>query len=146
MLTHNAINYFDIMGKAKKSYARRMEPICSRWGLTQNELDVILFLHNNPDFDRAVDIVERRGIAKSHVSLSVNALEGKGLLRRRFSPEDRRTAHLELTETGIQIARDGQKAQKAYFDRIFADLTPEEFAAWRAIMEKVCCNIANLED
>lgn len=142
----SVINYFDIMGKAKKNYAKRMEPICKRWGLTRNELDVILFLHNNPGFDRAADIVQRRGIAKSHVSLSVNSLEEKGLLLRRFAPEDRRAAHLELTETGTQIAREGRQAQKAFFDKIYVNLTAEEFAAWRAITEKVCGNIENLED
>ena len=96
-----SFNYFDIMGMAKKNYAKCLEPICRDQDLTRNELDVMLFLYNNPQFDRAADIVSRRGIAKSHVSLSVTNLESRGLLVRRFDPVDRRQAHLELTEQGF---------------------------------------------
>ena len=104
----------------------------------------MLFLHNNPAFDRAVDIVTRRGIAKSHVSLSVSTLEAKGLLERCFEPNDRRTAHLKLTAQGRAIAEEGRGVQEAYFDRIYADISPEELAVWRALTEKVCKNIENL--
>ena len=72
-------NYFDTMARAQKGYARLLEPICKKWNLTRNELDVILFLANNPDYDRAVDIVNHRGLSKSHVSLSINSLESRGL-------------------------------------------------------------------
>ena len=46
-------NYFDTMARAQKGYARLLEPICKKWELTRNELDVMLFLANNPDYDRA---------------------------------------------------------------------------------------------
>lgn len=138
-------SYFDIMNKAKKSYARCMEPICKKWGLTRNELDVLLFLYNNPEFDRAVDIVSRRGIAKSHVSLSAANLERRGLLARRFDPHDRRTAHLELTKQGRTIAREGRDTQQRFFSQIYGGVTGEEFELWRKITQKVCDNIENLD-
>lgn len=138
-------NYFDIMGKAKKSYAQCMEPVCKKWGLTRNELDVLLFLFNNPPFDRAVDIVSRRGIAKSHVSLSVSNLESRSLLVRRFDPADRRMAHLELTEQGRTVAQEGREVQQCFFDRIYRGITGEEFDLWRKITQKVCENIENLD-
>ena len=94
-------NYFDTMARAQKGYARLLEPICKKWDLTRNELDVMLFLANNPDFDRAVDIVNHRGLAKSHVSMSVTNLESRGLLERISDPADRRTVHLKLTEKDL---------------------------------------------
>jgi len=89
-------NYFDTMARAQKGYARLMDPLCKKWELTRNELDVLLFLANNPEYDRAVDIVNNRGLSKSHVSLSVSNLEGRGLLRREEDAIDRRTVHLHL--------------------------------------------------
>ena len=103
-------NYFDAMGKAKKEYIRCLEPVCKRFRLTQNELTVLLFLHNNPGLDRAADIVSCRGIAKSHVSLAVSNLEARALLARRFEPADRRTCHLVLTGKGTEIAEAGAAA------------------------------------
>ena len=55
-------SYFDAMSKAKKEYSRCLEPVCRDFGLTQNELAVLLFLRNNPNLDRAADIVSCRGI------------------------------------------------------------------------------------
>ena len=141
----NGFNYFDAMAKAKKQYARLLEPICRQHGLTRNELDVMLFLHNNPQFDRAADIVSRRGIAKSHVSLSVTDLEARGLLVRSFDPSDRRTAHLLLTETGKNIAAQAREEQQRYFSEMYRGITEEEFDLWHTLTQKVCENIEKLE-
>lgn len=138
-------DYFDTILRARKGYSRVLDPICSQWDLTRNELDVLLFLGNNPGYDRAADIVARRGMAKSHVSLSVGNLEQKGLLKRRADPEDRRTVHLELTEEAEGIARQGREAQKGFFSKIYAGLTREELEQWISIMEKVSGNILNLD-
>lgn len=146
MFENMRIDYFDTMLRAKKGYSRVLDPICRQWDLTRNEMDVLLFLANNPGYDRAADIVARRGIAKSHVSLSVGGLEAKGLLKRREDPVDRRAVHLELTEEAKDIARQGREAQKAFFSRIYAGLTREELAQWVAIIEKVSKNIENLEE
>ena len=138
-------DYFDAMASARKSYAKLLEPICQQWKLTRNELDILLFLYNNPEFDRAADIVSRRGIAKSHVSLSVASLEEKGLLLRRFSTTDRRTAHLELPEPGKIIAAQAREAQLGYLTVLYQGISPEEFEVWRNITQKVRENIKQLE-
>jgi len=139
-------NYFDIMMRAQKAYARVMDPICKQWELTRNELDVLLFLANNPEYDRAADIVVNRGIAKSHVSLSVTTLEGRGLLLRQPDAEDRRTVHLKLTGQAREIVRAGQKAQQNFFSRIHRDVTQEELNHWRAFTRKIGENIKNMEE
>ena len=139
-----SIDYFDIMGMAKKSYGKLMAPLCREHDLTRNELDVLLFLHNNPQFDRAADIVSHRGIAKSHVSLSVTGLEERNLLQRRFDENDRRTVHLALTAQGTAIAAQARELQTAFFTCLYQGVSREEFALWGKITEKVCENIRNL--
>ena len=138
-------DYFETALRARKGYSRALDPICQQWDLTKNELDVILFLYNNPQFDRASDVAARRGMAKSHVSLSVASLESKGLLRRRPEPEDRRAVHLELIGDAEHIARQGREAQIDFFGKIYAGLTEEEIAVWSRAAEKVRQNIANLD-
>ena len=136
--------YFDAMLRAKKGYSRVMDPVCKQWDLTRNELDVMLFLANNPGFDRAADIVSRRGLAKSHVSLSVGSLEAKGLLIRSCDPVDRRTVHLRLTEQALEIARQGREAQVGFFSSVYAGLTAEEVDTWQNIMLKLVKNIGEM--
>ena len=137
-------NYFDIMGQARKSYSKTLEPLCQSRQLTRSELDVMLFLYNNPGFNRAADIVSHRGIAKSHVSLSVATLTDRGLLERQTTQEDRRTIHLKLTEEGRRIAREARALQEAFFSRLFAGITREELALWLQIIEKVQKNVENM--
>ncbi len=133
--------YFDAISKARKSYARVLEPVCREQGLTRCELDILLFLFNNPRFDRAADIVEHRGIAKSHVSLGVNSLVARGLLARTSPSSDRRSTHLLLTQEGEAIASAAQACQAAFFHRIFADISEEELVFWQELTRRVCENI-----
>ena len=134
--------YFDAMGKATKEYSRYLEPVCKRWNLTQNEMAVLLFLYNNPGRDRAADIVECRGIAKSHVSLAVSNLEQRKILIRHFEPTDRRTSHLALTEHGKEIAREGKERQRAFFQALYDGVGPEEMEQLRHLGQKIMTNIA----
>ena len=140
-----SMNYFDIMGMAKKSYHMLLAPVCSKWEITRNELDVLLFLHNNPQYDRATDIVTYRGIAKSHVSMSVANLESRGFLARKFDQTDRRTDHLVLTQPGCDIAREAREYQTRFFSALYQGVTEDEFALWGKITQKVCDNIRNFE-
>ena len=139
-------NYFDVMAAAKKNYSKILDPICQEWFLTRNELDILLFLYNNPMFDRAADIVSRRGIAKSHVSLGVASLEEKGLLQRVFDENDRRTAHLKLDSSGQTIAAQARQRQLRYFSALYQGISQEEFETWQKITQKIYSNIENFEN
>ena len=139
-------NYFDTMARAQKGYARLLEPICRKWDLTRNELDVLLFLANNPAYDRAADIVTHRGLSKSHVSLSVNNLESRGFLRRVADPADRRTVHLQLTEAAGPIMEVGCRVQKQFMDYLHQGVTEEQLELMRLFAQRVYENIKNIEE
>lgn len=137
-------SFFDTLGQSQKVYSRLLEPVCRKWNLTRNELDVLLFLYNNPQYDRAADIVTHRGMAKSHVSLSVANLADREFLQRRCSPDDRRTVHLSLTEQGQSVATEGREAQNVFFQHLYAGIPSEELEAWAASTEKIRNNIDNI--
>ena len=139
-------NYFDIMGRAQKGYARLLDPIWKKYDLPRNELDVLLFLYNNPEFDRAVDIVNNRGLSKSHVSLSISSLEKKGLLERQNDPADKRTVHLKLTEQASGIAQTGRVAQHRFFSYLHQGVTQEQIDMMIDFAKKVNENIRNIDE
>ena len=139
------IRYFEAMQDVGKQYAHQLEPVCRQWKVTGNELAVLLFLANNPGYDRAADIVERRGMTKSHVSLSVGTLEHRGLLRRRREQRDHRQIHLELTEAGWEIARCGQGAQKQFFSAVFQGITRQELENWYGILQRMWENMQDMK-
>ena len=104
--------------RLRKAYARTVEPLCREWDLTRNEIDVLLFLANNPGYDRAADIVERRGIAKS-------------------APEDRREVHLRIRPEAMELAALAQRRQQDFYRRIFADFSQEETAVFMGFLDKI---------
>ena len=106
----------------------------------------MLFLANNPSFDRAVDIVNNRGLSKSHVSLSINNLEQRGLLVRIADPADRRTVHLRLTEKAEAITDVGCRVQKQFMDYLHQGITEEQLELMRLFAERVHENIKNIEE
>ena len=139
-------NYFDTMIRAQKGYARLLDPICKKWDLTRHELDVMLFLGNNPGLDRAAEIVQNRGLSKSHVSLSISNLESRGYLLRREDPADRRTVHLSLTEEAKPIVEKGQHSQRLFFSYIHKGVTQEQIDLMVDFAKKVSENIKNIEE
>ena len=138
-------DYFADRQLAKKAYGRILEPFCAQWGVTRAEADILLFLFNNPGLDRAADIVEKRGLAKSQVSAGIAELEGKGLVARCEDAEDRRSIRLTLTDLGRKAAEDAWIAQRSFFFSIYEGITPEEFQVWQRITEKVSKNIRALQ-
>ena len=72
-------------------YKRQAE----EWGLSRAEVDVLLFLQNNPGCNTAREVVELRGMAKSGVSKAVDALVRRGYLAAAPDGRDRRVVRLE---------------------------------------------------
>lgn len=125
----------------KSLYTQYMEPVCSRHGLTRTELDILLFLANNPKFDTASDIVEMRHLAKSHVSTSVKALEKRNFLRKIYAPANRKTAHLSLCDSALPAVRDGQTAQQDFFAAIFDGFSSEDHELLSKLLKRISQNV-----
>ena len=82
---------------------------------------------------------------KSHVSLSVANLEKKELLTRHFDEDDRRAAHLKLTDRGIAIAEQANVLQTQLVAELFRGISPEQLEIWRNMALIVQKNIQNLD-
>ena len=125
----------------KSLYTQYIEPVCSRHGLTRTELDILLFLANNPKFDTASDIIEMRHLAKSHVSTSVKALEKRNFLRKIYAPANRKTAHLSLCDAALPAVRDGQTAQQDFFAAIFDGFSSEDHELLSKLLKRISQNV-----
>ena len=57
--------HWDTVTRLRRLYAQAMDPVCRRFDLTANEMGVLLFLANNPQYTRAADIVSVRASPKA---------------------------------------------------------------------------------
>ena len=125
-----------------KLYSGSINVVAVEFGMSKVEVDVLLFLHNNPQYDTARDIVEYRHIAKSYVSKAVELLVKRGALSIREDEKDRRISHLEVTKEAAVPLKKALEAQAGVMEKIFRGITEEE----KQMFEKILCRMSsNLE-
>ncbi|MDO4270137.1 MAG: MarR family winged helix-turn-helix transcriptional regulator [Eubacteriales bacterium] len=110
----------------KRLYDEQLRPVTQRCGLTRVELDILLFLANNPSYDTARDIVHVRMLSKSQVSASLDALAARGMLRAYHSADNRKVAHLTLLPPSADAVEQGRRAQQRFQEVLRQGIAPEE--------------------
>ena len=118
----------------RRLYDRILNQVGEEYGLGRQELDVLLFLKNNPDYDMAKDIVEYRGLAKSCVSRGIDLLVKKGYLEAKADQKDRRLVHLKLLPEAGEAAQAACHAQRRCIEILYKGLTEEE----KKMMSSIC--------
>ena len=112
--------------KFMKHYDSYLNNSAPDYKLTRNEKDILLFLHNNPRFDTAVDIVQYRSISKSLVAKSVSSLTARGFLSQSVDTTDGRYIHLTITPEASGAVTELKNAQYQFLKRCGEGLTKDE--------------------
>lgn len=108
------------------AYDVHRKRVMSRFNLSAIEVDVLLFLANNPDINTASDIVRKRKITKSHVSLAVHSLLEKGYLSKTEDAFNKKIRHLFLTEKSSEIVQFGLDQQRQFSSFLLEGASDEE--------------------
>ena len=114
--------------------------VCDRYGLTQMEYDILMFLHNNPQQNTAAEIVKIRKSTKSHVSTSLKKLENKGLVEKIQSKNNKKHIEIILLDQAKLIVEAGTDVQKQFAQTVLSGLTVEEKQMCIRIFDKICNN------
>lgn len=122
-------------------YERRMAPISTSFDLTAMELAILLFLANNPEYDTAKDIVEKRHLTKSHVSISLRDLEERGFIRKERRDGNNRTFHLVLLPSSADIIREGQTAQEKFLSSVTSGFSAKDTELLQSYIDRMNENV-----
>lgn len=101
------------------------------------EYDILMFLHNNPQYNTAAEIVKIRRSTKSHVSTSLRMLEEKGLIEKRQSEDNKKYIAIILLDKAKTIVNEGTAVQKQFARDILDGLSKEEMDMCKAVFEKI---------
>lgn len=126
--------------RLKRLYVHAFRGLMQREGMSSNELLVLLFLANNPKFNTAKDIVELRGLTKSHVCKSVEELLRRGMLQSLPDSHDRRRIQLFPTPEAQGVIQEGLAIQRGFFEALYEGVTAEENEAIQRVFEKIWHN------
>ena len=125
----------------KKYYTVQFEGAAAAYGLNQLEIDILLFLHNNPELCTASDICRYRVLAKSNVSAAVERLRSRGVLTVSPAPGNRRQRLLGFTADGQRIAAALAEIQHRTVEPLFEGFTVEEQQRLQEYLSRIDANI-----
>lgn len=120
------LRFLNGISMAKRLYDTALEPVCQRFNKTRMEVDILLFLANNPSLDTAAEIVKIRRLTKSHVSVSIDALVNCGCIEKRYKDGNSKSAHLVLLPEAEAIIDEGRAAQQNFINILNEGLTEDE--------------------
>lgn len=136
-----AHNILFIMRGLTKLQERYLETLRKTHQLSQIEITIISFLHNNPAHDTASDIADMRMLQKGNVSRGVDSLIRKNLLCRTADAHDRRRIHLSLSDAAMPIVQQIEAQQQALLQQVFAGFTAQECATYASLNARIYQNI-----
>lgn len=141
--SHNILFLTRALVKLQERY---LEGIRKTHGLSQVEITIITFLHNNPGHDTASDIADTRMLQRGNVSQGVESLIQKSFLARTPDAHDRRRIHLSLTKGALPIVREVEQQQKELLKQVFFGFSQEDLQMYTGLNERMMDNIlAGLE-
>lgn len=126
---------------SKELYQTILAPVCEKYALTQAEMVVLLFLANNPQLDTATDIVEKRRLTKSAVSMAGRTLQEKGLIHGGYAGGNHRSIHLQICDKALPIIEEGKQAQNKFLDILTRGFTAAEQTTLRSYILRMIDNI-----
>ena len=124
-----------------KKYTSLFEPLLKKYGLTQAEVDVLAFLHNNPEYNHAQDIVDVRGISKGHVSMAVEKLVHKGYLDRQPDPHNRRCNILTINASAKKLVNEIIAIQNTFNQTAYTAICEEDKAVFHEVLYQIYQNL-----
>lgn len=130
-----------LLSKMKKLYDNVCAEAGKPFGLTQAEMDVLLFLANNKGMDTAMDIVKYRGISKSLVSRAIEFLSVRGYVASVQDGEDRRLNRLSVTGKAEPAVQALQAAQMRFWEMLTSGVGAEERAVLKRVVESFSVEI-----
>ena len=135
---------FDILSMRHKGflvYQDLFSEVLRRYQLTQMEMDILLFLANNPEYDTASEIVRVRQLTKSHVSASIEQLVQKGMLSRNHDRNNRIVTHLALLPEAEPIVEDGRRCQREFTELLSFGIEAEKLETAEEVMQQMMENM-----
>ncbi|MFJ6722731.1 MarR family winged helix-turn-helix transcriptional regulator [Streptomyces sp. NPDC091259] len=105
-------------------------------GLTPADVGLLRMIAGQPGRSQRA-LAEDLGVVPSRVVALIDGLEGKGLVERRRSAEDRRNHELHLTAEGRRTLGAVSRAAAAHEDALLAALDPEQRTHLLGLLEAV---------
>jgi DNA-binding MarR family transcriptional regulator len=127
--------------KVKKLYKLMCSSVGQEYTLTQNEMDILLFLSTYKEIDTAKELTQYLMCSKALICKSVDALIKQEYLIPIQDQQDRRCIHLKITQTADPVIEELNAIQQKFINIIYAGVTLREMKVLERVLYKMNQNI-----
>ncbi|NRR32067.1 MarR family transcriptional regulator [Oxalobacteraceae bacterium] len=117
-----------LLAECMQSFERLSSEHVRQCGLTHAQFDIIATLGNTPGMSYK-ELGEKTLITKGTLTGVIERLEGKGLVQRERSVDDKRSFFIRLTAQGEAVFHDAFPKVLSRGAQVFADYSEADFAA-----------------
>ena len=128
----------------KRTYENLFTKVKEKYGLTTNEIIVLLFLERNKDKNTAKDMLGEVLSSKSHISKSIDLLISKNIIKTTTDLNDRKINRLEIIPDKHYIVDEIVKANKIMTDMMTRGLTKDDIKHFRYCLNIIERNILQI--
>ena len=122
---------FDVM--QRRWFEERYKPIAKKYCISLTDMSIMLVIHLNKQVVTARDVEKYSGLKRGIISVGVERLSMKKMLRQLPMEGDRRLKKLELTETSKPLLDECNALIDEYARIVFKTVNCEDL--------KVCCRV-----
>ena len=126
----------DAFGAVARQLRDKSAETLAPWDITPAHLRALRMLSRHGTM-RLSELSDRLQVAPRTATAVVDALEARGLVRRRADPGDRRAILVEVTEHGVAILAEIRATRRTEAGRIFGRLSPADRAELARILSKL---------
>ncbi len=134
-----------LINEISKLLSDRMRRRTEAMGMADGWRRVLFHLAHN-DHLTQLELARRTHLSTPAVSVTLQKMESEGLVERRNDPADQRAILVSLTEKGHEMDRLVIEAIRQNEKEMMCNITPEELALVRPILEKMYRNLAGEEE
>lgn len=130
------------MTRLVQALERRVDAAFAPFGITRGEVEVLCAVARSPGHRLLPkDILQKMVVSSGGLTARIDQLEKRGALVRKPNPEDRRSAILEATAEGIELALAAHLAHVRAERAFIEGLSPEEQVALALLLKTLSLSV-----
>ena len=127
--------------RLREAYSRFCAHSAAGEAFSPNEMNVLIFLSNNPSINTAKELTVTMGDSKGLVCRSVDALVRRGYLTSEEDAKDHRILHLRLTQKAAPVIGQMRVSMDHFSQTVTRGISEEELAVYTRVQHQIYANI-----
>jgi DNA-binding MarR family transcriptional regulator len=128
---------FDVLGQLARRRFQLAEQYFAKVGLNHTEARILSLLHQSEGTSAQDDIANKMNIDRSNVGRALKNLEGRGLVMRAKSTQDKRVFMIQLTDEGQSCVAQITEIKNHIIDTFFGEMSEDEAAVVYGLLKKI---------